>query len=343
MNKISRLPFKSLFIQPQSAFVELAADPPVSAVFVLFLLVSLIECMLIPIMTPDYDKILATISRVLPFLGNPRVAQFLEIPLNLLVITFWGFLTHVAAKILGGKGSFKSFWTVVLFITAVVWPFKTLSSAIPYLTLAFLAWEIVLVVIAVTAVYEFKIGRAIATAVMGSGAAFAIGVATIATVVTKTGLLEKTLQSPAAAAVNIPADYEWAAQSLDGGKFHLSDAKGKVVFLNIWATWCMPCTLEMPGIQSLYEKLKAEEIVFICVSDEEPEKVREFIAKKGYTFPVYTTEEPPPDVYKTNGIPATFILSRKGAIVLKHQGAARWDSDEIVRLIQTLIGSGIRP
>jgi len=129
------------------------------------------------------------------------------------------------------------------------------------------------------------------------------------------------------------AEYDWMVKSLDGTDFPIAEAKGKTVFLNFWATWCLPCRIEMPGIQKLYEHLKEKGIVFICISDEENKIVSAFIRKKKYTFPVYTMKGAPPQIYKTEGIPATFIISPEGKVVLKHVGSAKWDYPTVSEFI----------
>ena len=102
---------------------------------------------------------------------------------------------------------------------------------------------------------------------------------------------EKTLEGSVEASPSpsvVSADYDWTIQSLDGQDFKMANAKGKVVFLNFWATWCSPCVAEMTSIQRLYEKLKDKEVVFVCISNEETSKVSRFVRRRGYTFPIYT-------------------------------------------------------
>jgi len=132
------------------------------------------------------------------------------------------------------------------------------------------------------------------------------------------------------------ADYSWSYRALDGKEILFSESKGKVVFLNFWATWCGPCKAEMPNIQSLYDSLKNEDIVFLLVSNEDEETVRKFLDKKQYTFPVYLRDKEVPEVFKTRGIPATFILSREGSVVFKHVGAAKWDDESCLSFIRSL-------
>jgi thiol-disulfide isomerase/thioredoxin len=111
-----------------------------------------------------------------------------------------------------------------------------------------------------------------------------------------------------------------------------------VVFLNFWATWCPPCVGEMPSIQRLYDTLKDEEgVVFVCVSDEEPDTVRKFVEEKGYTFPVYTMEGERPEDFRGRGIPTTFILSQDGKISFRHIGSAKWDDQSSIDFIKNLL------
>lgn len=132
------------------------------------------------------------------------------------------------------------------------------------------------------------------------------------------------------------ADYSWSYRTLDGKEIMFSDSKGKVIFINFWATWCGPCKAEMPNIQSLYDSLKNKDIVFILVSDEDEETVRKFLDKSQYTFPVYLRDKELPEVFETRGIPATFIISRGGNVVFKHVGAAKWDDESSLSFIRSL-------
>jgi len=114
-----------------------------------------------------------------------------------------------------------------------------------------------------------------------------------------------------------------------------SDFKGKVVFVNNWASWCPPCIAEMPSIQELKNKLKGENIVFVMVSfDDSPEKAKSFMKKKGYDFDVYFPGENYP--YATGSIPATFILDSSGKPVSQHVGMADYSSDELAGQLKHL-------
>ena len=122
---------------------------------------------------------------------------------------------------------------------------------------------------------------------------------------------------------------EWSFFTLDGQKVEFSQFKGKVVFLNIWGTWCPPCRAEIPSIQRLYNSLKNKEIVFLLISDEKPETVRKYIKKKRYNLPVYIQSGDFPKVFDTQIYPSTYILDRGGRIVYKYFASAKWDDGSI--------------
>lgn len=133
------------------------------------------------------------------------------------------------------------------------------------------------------------------------------------------------------------ADVEWKLQTLDGEETLLSGFEGKVLFVNLWATWCGPCIAEMPSIQRLYEQFAQEDVAFLLVSDEPPDVVEEFAQEQEWKLPLYVSNEGRPSVFESQGIPATFILDREGRIVFRHVGSARWDDESSVRFLSDLL------
>ncbi|MDB5262341.1 MAG: alkyl hydroperoxide reductase [Adhaeribacter sp.] len=117
----------------------------------------------------------------------------------------------------------------------------------------------------------------------------------------------------------------------------MESLKGKVIFMNFWATWCPPCIAEMPNIQSLYEKVKSENIAFVMVSlDDDPAKAQKFINRKKFTFPVYTPNGALPPVYAGQVIPTTFVISPDGRIVARKDGMADYDNQEFREFLQNM-------
>lgn len=154
----------------------------------------------------------------------------------------------------------------------------------------------------------------------------------------------ETLQNPDANAVveaATVADTKMAGAGfkmvdLKGKQVSFESLKGKVVFLNIWATWCPPCVAEMPNIQKLYEKVGSDKIAFVMLSVDEGgmDKVKKFIDKKGFTFPVYMPASQFPQEFYSTAIPTTFIISPEGKIVAKQEGMADYDTKEVREFLQ---------
>lgn len=132
------------------------------------------------------------------------------------------------------------------------------------------------------------------------------------------------------------SEFGWKLTALDGRETTLHEHRGKVVFVNVWATWCGPCVAEMPGIQALYDSSAREGVAFVLVSEENASTVRKFVEEEKYSFPVFTTGELP-DRFKTRGIPATFIVDRQGAIVHQHVGSADWNTESCRKFLRALL------
>lgn len=110
---------------------------------------------------------------------------------------------------------------------------------------------------------------------------------------------------------------------LDGNQVTLSDLRGKIVFINFWATWCPPCRAEMPEIEAVYQEYKDKGVVVIGVDIAEPEStVRQYIQQGGFswTFVLDSTGEVASD-YQIVAIPTSFFLDREGIIKAVNIGA----------------------
>lgn len=98
----------------------------------------------------------------------------------------------------------------------------------------------------------------------------------------------------------------------------LSDYRGEVILLNIWATWCIPCREEMPEIQRLHEELGDKGLKIVAVSVDnagEEQKIREFVSDFGLTFQVlHDGTGAIQNIYRTTGVPETFIIDRDGVV-----------------------------
>jgi peroxiredoxin len=160
---------------------------------------------------------------------------------------------------------------------------------------------------------------------------------------------------------------DFALPDLGGNEKTLSDYRGKVVFLNFWATWCKPCEEEMPSMQRLYKNLKDRPFEMVAVSVDRPgiyatlkrsifemlgvgtdtedyDVVREFVEKRKLTFIVlHDRKGRVRDIYKTTGVPETFIIDQNGVIAEKVWGPRDWSRSENTKVIVDLLSNGPKP
>lgn len=131
-------------------------------------------------------------------------------------------------------------------------------------------------------------------------------------------------------------DYHWNLQDLNGEKIDFKRSEGKVIVLNIWATWCPPCLAEMPSLHNLYKEF-GHSVDFYFVSWEERQVLQHFLSKKDYILPVYQPLGEMPSILDSSSLPTTYLISQDGEIVIKKTGAASWDSESVVNLINDLL------
>lgn len=127
---------------------------------------------------------------------------------------------------------------------------------------------------------------------------------------------------------------------LDGKMVSLTDYKGKVVFLNIWATWCPPCREEMPSMEKLYRQLKGEDFEILAVSIDATgaKAVGPFMKEYGLSFPaLLDTGGTIQNLYGTTGLPESFIIGKEGLIEEIVIGPKDWSTPEVVRYFRDLL------
>ena len=157
-------------------------------------------------------------------------------------------------------------------------------------------------------------------------------VGTVQRALLATGCWRPALPSgaPARARAGAPGLPNAPLYTLDGRPANLRRFAGKVVLLNLWASWCPPCRAEMPALQRLYSQVDTARVAFVMVSlDENPARARQVVRQAGYTFPVFFPAAPLPKVFNTRSIPTTFVLAPDGRV-------ADYDTAEFRAYLQRL-------
>ncbi|MFT6053773.1 MAG: thiol-disulfide isomerase/thioredoxin [Roseivirga sp.] len=125
-------------------------------------------------------------------------------------------------------------------------------------------------------------------------------------------------------------------KTMDGKALTVAELEGKMAFVNVWATWCGPCLKEMPSIERAKAKLESEGYVFIAISNEEHDKIENFIAKNDYTFD-FAELGMGLEALNVYSLPASYIIDGKGNLVYQHMGAKEWDSPENISMFKSLL------
>jgi thiol-disulfide isomerase/thioredoxin len=156
----------------------------------------------------------------------------------------------------------------------------------------------------------------------------------------ETGLMNPDVEEKAApvnTSANPKADFSMNLINSKGEEVCMEQFRGKVIFINLWATWCPPCIAEMPGINSLYQEVKDEGVVFLMLSvDNNFEKAKRFKEKKGFDFEIYQADGGIPQMYYSQSIPTTFIINAKGELALTHAGMADYNTAEFIEFLRGL-------
>jgi len=133
----------------------------------------------------------------------------------------------------------------------------------------------------------------------------------------------------------------FAATDLATGRHvTLADYRGEVVLLNIWATWCEPCKVEMPSLEQLQKDMGPQGLKIVAVSIDEggPDVVRQYARDLGLTFDILHDQSGHiQQIYQTTGVPESFVINREGRIEKKVIGATDWDAAVNKDLVRRLL------
>lgn len=124
-----------------------------------------------------------------------------------------------------------------------------------------------------------------------------------------------------------------------GKQITLKELRGKVVFLNFWATWCPPCIEEMPSIEKLHRYLEKKGVVILAVNyQESPQRVGEFFRQHNLTFTALLDRDGRVlELYQAWGLPVSVVINKRGEIVARAMGSKDWYSEEVLQLFHRLV------
>ena len=123
-----------------------------------------------------------------------------------------------------------------------------------------------------------------------------------------------------------------------GNRISISDLKGKVVFINFWATWCPPCRAEMPALHNMYTALKGNKnFVFLFITeDEEIGKAVEYFKDNNYDLPLYVMAGSVQSEVYSGTLPTTLVIDKVGIVAYKHEGVANYNTEKFKKYLESL-------
>lgn len=132
---------------------------------------------------------------------------------------------------------------------------------------------------------------------------------------------------------------DFTLKDLQGNRISLRDLRGKVIFLNFWATWCPPCRLEMPTMEELHKEFGSQGLVILAVNHrEDAEEIKPFYGQHQLTFTALLDEEGKVfDLYSAWSLPTTFLINRSGEIVGRVVGYRDWHSEQARSFFRQLL------
>ena len=134
-------------------------------------------------------------------------------------------------------------------------------------------------------------------------------------------------------------DYNFTIKTLEGEAVDFNQFKGKVILINLWATWCGPCRVEMPSIQKLYDQVGKKNIQFVILSldrDHDLPKIKKYVSLNKFSFPVYQPTGSLASQLSVPSIPTTLIIDAKGNIVDKKVGVTNFNTKKFIKYLEDL-------
>ncbi|MBX9889131.1 MAG: TlpA family protein disulfide reductase [Flavobacteriaceae bacterium] len=152
-----------------------------------------------------------------------------------------------------------------------------------------------------------------------------------------TGLFDAKISSVNSADNAVRNHFDF--KDYNGNNRSTADLKGKVIFINFWASWCPPCIAEFPSIEKFYSEYKSNDnIVFLMINmDDEIEVGKQFLDKKKYSLPIFQAISKIPNEIYSGALPTTVIVDKKGIIRMHHEGFADYGGEKFHLQIKQLL------
>jgi len=153
-----------------------------------------------------------------------------------------------------------------------------------------------------------------------------------------TGLFNASMdKKDAGTASQANTDFDFTDEK--GNMQNTASLRGKVVFINFWASWCPPCRAEFPSIETLYTQFKDNpDMVFLTINeDNDPAAGKAYLEKEKFSVPMYQSNGNVPAEIYSGSLPTTVVLDKNGKVRLHHAGFANYASDKFVKQIEELI------
>ncbi|MVZ67626.1 redoxin domain-containing protein [Sphingobacterium sp. DK4209] len=152
----------------------------------------------------------------------------------------------------------------------------------------------------------------------------------------KTGIFNAKIEEQAS---DLKQIHDFSYSDEQGNVFSTERLRGKVVFINFWASWCPPCRAEFPSIQTLYERFKDHpQVEFIMINQDDDVAVgKNYLQNEGLTVPIHRLNGPLSHEIYTGSLPTTLIFAKDGSIRFKHEGFANYASSNFMEQIESLI------
>lgn len=153
-----------------------------------------------------------------------------------------------------------------------------------------------------------------------------------------TGLFNASIESKSAdSGIQTDNDFNFSGES--GSRQSTASLRGKVVFINFWASWCPPCRAEFPSIEALHSKFKNHPDVFFLTINEDTDisKAKAYLAKEKSSIPLFMTNGYVPEGIYSGVLPTTVVLDKNGKIRLHQTGFANYASEKFIKQMEALI------